>query len=282
MNNIIFSDWYEHFKEIHNKFKKWWHDKIHILADFDRTLTKNFVGGQEKPSLVSVLRHEWILWEDYSKAAHNLFEHYHPLEVSSKISLSDKKRYMDEWWHKHMQLLVDTGIHKDHISEALWWWKLQFREWMKTFINFLEKHNIPLVIISANALGTDSIRTFFQLQWLSTKNIHIISNEFEWNSKSIAIWYKQPVIHVCNKDETVLRNYPEIIEEVADRANVILLWDSEGDPGMIEWFEYENLLKIWFLNKDVEKLEQRYRKLYDVIVCDDGNLDVLNTFLANI
>ena len=279
MSNIIFSDWYKDFQD---NFIEWGYDNLHILADFDRTLTKNFVDGEEKPSLVSVLRREWILWEDYSKQAYDLFNYYHPFEISHTLSSWEKKKYMDEWWHKHMQLLVDTWIQKRDISEALSLWKVEFRGGIKIFLEFLESYNIPLVIISANALWTDSIRAFFQIQWFSTDNIHIISNEFEWNAQWKAIWYKKPVIHVFNKDETVLRDFSDIRDKVYERKNVILLWDSEGDPWMIEWFDTDYLLKIWFLNKNKEELEQRYRKLYDVVICDDGNFDFINTFLENI
>lgn len=282
MSNIIFSDRYKDFQNIQDDFIEWGYDNLHILADFDRTLTKNFVDGEEKPSLVSVLRREWILWEDYSKQAYDLFNYYHPFEISHTLSSWEKKKYMDEWWHKHMQLLVDTWIQKRDILEALSLWKVEFRDGIKIFLEFLESHNIPLVIISANALWTDSIRTFFQIQWFSTNNIHIISNEFEWDTQWKAIWYKKPVIHVFNKDETVLRDFPDISNKISDRKNVILLWDSEGDPGMIEWFEADNLLKVWFLNKNKEELEQRYRQLYDVVICDDGNFDFINTFLENI
>ena len=279
MSNIIFSDWYKDFQD---NFIEWGYDNLHILADFDRTLTKNFVDGEEKPSLVSVLRREWILWEDYSKQAYDLFNYYHPFEISHTLSSWEKKKYMDEWWHKHMQLLVDTWIQKSDISEALSLWKVEFRDGIKIFLEFLESHNIPLVIISANALWTDSIRAFFQIQWFSTDNIYIISNEFEWNTQWKAIRYKKPVIHVFNKDETILSSFPDISNKISDRKNVILLWDSEGDPGMIEWFDADNLLKVWFLNKNKEKLEQRYRQLYDVVICDDGNFDFINTFLENI
>jgi len=279
MSNIIFSDWYKDFQD---NFIEWGYDNLHILADFDRTLTKNFVDGEEKPSLVSVLRREWILWEDYSKQAYDLFNYYHPFEISHTLSSWEKKKYMDEWWHKHMQLLVDTWIQKSDISEALSLWKVEFRDGIKIFLEFLESHNIPLVIISANALWTDSIRAFFQIQWFSTDNIYIISNEFEWNTQWKAIRYKKPVIHVFNKDETILSSFPDISNKISDRKNVILLWDSEGDPGMIEWFDADNLLKVWFLNKNKEELEQRYRQLYDVVICDDGNFDFINTFLENI
>jgi hypothetical protein len=37
------------------------YDSLHVIADFDRTLTYNFVDGVERPSFISVLRSENIL-----------------------------------------------------------------------------------------------------------------------------------------------------------------------------------------------------------------------------
>jgi hypothetical protein len=83
-----------------------------------------------------------------------------------------------------------------------------------------------------------------------------------------------------NKDETVLKDFP-IFEKIKDRKNVILLWDSPSDTDMIKWFEYDNLLKIWFLNKDVEKNMEKYIKNYDVLITNDGNMEFVNDILKN-
>jgi 5'-nucleotidase len=54
-------------------------------------------------------------------------------------------------------------------------------------------------------------------------NIFVISNEFIWDKNGYFIDYKEPVIHTFNKDETVLKEFPEIFEKIQNRKNVILL-----------------------------------------------------------
>jgi hypothetical protein len=44
---------------------------------------------------------------------------------------------------------------------------------------------------------------------------------------------------------------------------------------MIEWFEYENLLKIWFLNEKEEEHLDEYKKAYDVILTWDNDWDFI-------
>ncbi len=56
---------------------------------------------------------------------------------------------------------------------------------------------------------------FFEFNKLYTNNIFIISNKFEWGENWNAIWYKNKVIHSLNKNEAIIKDYPEIIEKVA-------------------------------------------------------------------
>ena len=77
----------KYFLDTLSKIKSGWLQNIHILADFDRTLTKAFSQGKIRPSLISVLRSEWHLWEEYSKKAYELFDYYNPIEINPDIPL---------------------------------------------------------------------------------------------------------------------------------------------------------------------------------------------------
>lgn len=270
MQQTIISD-EQNFLDTLSNIKKDWLQKLHILADFDRTLTKAFSAWKLRPSLISVLRSEWYLSEEYSKKAYELFDYYNPIEINPNIPLDEKKKEMTIWWNKHLDLLVRSKLHKSHIEKIIESWVIEFRPWVKRFLKFLNQNNIPIIIISANWLWTDSIEMYFEKEWFLTPNVKIISNKFYWDENWNAFGYDKRVIHVFNKDETVLRDFPEIYDLIEKRKNVILLWDSLGDPGMIEWFEYNNLLKIWFLNEKQEELLEKYKENYDVILTWDND-----------
>jgi spermidine synthase len=51
---------------------------------------------------------------------------------------------------------------------------------------------------------------------------------------------------------------------------------------MIDGFEYDNLLKIWFLNTDVKKKLEKYKENFDVVIVDDWNMKFVNDVLAEI
>ena len=59
----------EKFEELKKKFKAGGLDNIHVVADFDSTLTKASVNGIKRPSVISVLRDEGYISEDYSEKA---------------------------------------------------------------------------------------------------------------------------------------------------------------------------------------------------------------------
>ncbi|MDQ7023569.1 MAG: hypothetical protein Q9M97_08815 [Candidatus Gracilibacteria bacterium] len=92
----------------------------------------------------------------------------------------------------------------------------------------------------------------------------------------------KPVIHVFNKDETVLKNFPEIHDKIEKRKNVILLGDSLGDPHMVDGFEYKNLIKIGFLNEKESALLENYKEKYDLIITGDGDFSVINEIMESI
>ncbi|MDD5769950.1 MAG: hypothetical protein PHE25_03200 [Candidatus Gracilibacteria bacterium] len=270
----------KYFEEILSKIKKDGLEKLHILADFDKTLTKAFSNGNDgkiRQSLISVLRSEGYLGEEYSKKAYELYDYYHPIEIDPNISLDEKKKQMAIWWNKHLDLLVSSKLHKKDIEKVVFSGLIEFRSGVKEFLKFLSKNNIPLIIISANGLGSDSIKMYFEKQGFLTPNVQIISNEFSWDENGNVVGHSKKIIHVFNKDETVLKDFVEIHDLVENRKNVILLGDSLGDPHMIEGFLYNNLLKIGFLNEKEDELLEEYKKHYDVILTGDNDGEFLNS-----
>jgi len=146
------------FQKLFEFIQQSWKDSLHVVADFDRTLTQSFVNGKETPSLISVLRSEGILGDTYSQEAYKLYDYYHPIEIDPEIDAVARKEKMTQWWESHMQLLINTGISRHHIDDALQKGIIELRDGVSVFLSFLNHHDIPLVIISANALGTDSIK----------------------------------------------------------------------------------------------------------------------------
>lgn len=256
--------------------------KMHVISDFDRTLTHVYVGGQRRPSLISILRDENYLSPNYSRKARALFNKYHPLEANPDIPLKEKKMAMQAWWKEHFSLLIDSGLNKKDIEKIIFSGKVRLRKGVLKFIDSLHNNNIPLIIMSSTGLGGDAISQFLRKEGKLYNNIFIISNFIKWNKKRNAVGFREPIIHSLNKDEALIDDFPQVHAKVKNKRNVLLIGDNLEDIGMIKGFDYDNLVKIGFLNEDVEKNLKRYKKAFDIIIANDSSFDYLNLLLKDI
>ena len=281
MENIIIQN-PKKLEEIKKAISESGAEKLHVISDFDRTLTYSSVDGQRRPSLIFVLRNGGYLTPDYAEKAQALFDKYHPIEMDPNIAISEKKEAMQQWWQSHFELLIRSGLNKNDIEKAVVSGKIKFRGGAHEFFDSLHSNKIPLIVLSANGLGEDATSMFFEKNGGLYDNIHIISNSFEWNEKGDMIGFKKPIIHIMNKDETVIKNFPAIFQEVKSRTNVLLLGDNMGDVGMIDGFDYENLIKIGFLNENIEENLEQYEENYDIVILNDSPMDFVNELLKEL
>ncbi|MBU1349747.1 hypothetical protein KJ978_03455, partial [Patescibacteria group bacterium] len=47
-------------------------------------------------------------------------------------------------------------------------------------------------------------------------------------------------------------------------------------------FDYDNLIKIGFLNENVKENLEEYKKNYDVVILNDGSMEYVNDLLNEI
>ncbi|MDP2910228.1 MAG: haloacid dehalogenase-like hydrolase [bacterium] len=272
----------ERFEELKKEFKKDGVEKLHVLADFDRTFTYAFVNGKKIPSLLSILRDEKYLTPDYSEKANALFDKYHAIEINPDFPLEEKKKVMKEWWTVHFELLIKSNLSKNDMVKAVESNNIVLRDGLVEFLNTLKNNNIPLVVLSSSGLGKEAIELCLEKKGLSLENIHIISNSFKWDENGKAISVKEPIIHTLNKDETAVKNFPEIFKKVKERKNMVLLGDSISDIEMATGFDYEKLIKIGFLNEEIEASLENYKKVFDVLILNDSSAKFLNQLLREI
>jgi len=254
---------------------------MQVFADFDRTLTKVFKDGRECPSLISVLSRDNILDKEYAKEAEALYAQYRPAEISDALGYAEKSILMEEWWRKHYALLVRKRLNISDVRSAIASDIVELREGFFEFFNLLEQNSIPLVILSANGLGTISIRLFFERVGLPTENIHIVSNNLLWDDQGFLVGAEGPFIHSLNKKGIMIEKYP-FYAAVKSRKNILLLGDTLEDADMAESFDEENLIRIGFLNKEVETQVKKYGKKYDALILHDGSFSFVNELLRGI
>lgn len=253
------------------------YDSLHIVADFDRTLTPALLNGEVATTSFAKVRKGKVLPQEYEVQADNLFQHYHPIEINPEFPLEDKNELMKEWWRKHLELMIEYGITKRIFEEIVEKNTLSLREGAKDFFRLLAREKVPFVIMSAG-LG-DLIIAVLEREGLMTENVHVISNLFKWDEQGKATGLANPVIHSSNKHEIEITNRP-FYNEVKQRKNVLLLGDNEDDIGMSAGLQPEQLLKVGFLNENVEERIEKFKQLFDVVLLGDGDLGFVNKLVT--
>jgi len=278
MQNIIIPD-EKKLNSTINKIIKDGPDKLHVLSDFDRTLTKYFVNGKKIPSIIALIRGGDYISPEYVKGAYALHDIYHPIEINTKISNSEKNIKMHEWWKKHFDLLINSGMNKDIIKDIIIKNKIPYRQGALELFDKTFENNIPLIIMSATIgdIALDSLKFVNKLY----PNIHLIANMLIWNSEGKAIGVKEPIIHTLNKHEIEIKSLP-IYKELKKRKNVILLGDLIEDLDMVRGFPYKNIIKIGFLNDNIDENLEVYKKNFDIIITNDSDMSYVHELLKKI
>ncbi len=252
--------------------------KLHILADFDKTLSEvAYIDGKPVGSIIGLLRAGGHLTPEYAAASYELFEKYHPLEHDQSIPRAERLIKMEEWWIKHSELLIHSKLNKRDMDAAMAAGHLQLRAGVVEAFQLLHQYNVPVIIMSGGVAYM--IEKQLKLCGILTDNVHIVANYYEYDAEDYMINYKKPIIHSQNKYEIILREFP-FFEKLKERTNVILLGDQIDDLGMIEGFDYTNLLTIAFANK--KELEEKFAPKFDVVIGEDGDFNFINNILKQI
>jgi len=262
------------------RFKEGGLNSIHVLADFDKTLTKAFMGKEGFRSVISLLRDGKHLTPDYADRAHALFDEYHPDEIDLSKPFEYRKQRMQEWWNKHFALLIECGLEKKDLEDIVSSGKIQFRDGVRDFLRNLNQNGIPLLIISSNGVG-NTTPMILEKEGMMSENIHIITNIFEWDENGKAVSVQEPTIHVLNKSEVAVKEYP-VFDQIKDRKNVVLLGDGVDDNGMVEGFDFDEIIRIGFLNEKIDENRQKYLENFDIVITGDGDMGYVNELMGRI
>ena len=240
-----------------------WNDKsIHILTDFDRTIT---VGNCD--SSWSILSKSDLVPKEYIFERQELFNYYRPIEIDESLDYETKNTLMSEWWNKHISLFLKYQLSESVINEAARNLRVMaFREGAKELLKTLNNRNIPVIIVSAG-IG-NFIQQFLIRNDCAFDNIYIVSNFIKFEN-GIAVGISDNVIHSLNKNEVSLPN--EIKSLIADRPNIILLGDSVSDIRMAQENERESALKIGFLEEKIEENQPIFKKYFDVVCSENSS-----------
>ncbi len=253
-------------------------EKLHVLSDFDKTLTTiTYINGQPVNSLIGQLRAGGYLTPEYAPASYDLLKKYAPIEHNQNIPRSERMNEMENWWKEHQELLIKCRLNKHDMDTVMEATHMKLRDGVKTFFQLLHQYNVPIVIISGGPAYM--IEKMLDMAGLLTENVYIVANYYEFDKDGYMIGSKKPIIHSLNKYEIILREF-SFFDQLKNRTNVMLLGDQIDDLGMIEGFDYENLLTVAFSHKEED--EQQFAQKFDIVFGGNDNFNFINDTIKKI
>jgi len=147
-----------------------------------------------------------------------------------------------------------------------------FRDHVPSFFQVLEDNTVPLLIFSAGIANIIEV-IVRHFEGRLPKNMHVVGNHVITDEQGVIVAFAEPLIHTFNKNEMSVAHDKTAtwFNKITEKKNVILLGDSLGDVGMAKGIKDPNVvLRIGFLNHDIDQNLERYKQAYDVLILNDG------------
>ncbi|CAF3121145.1 unnamed protein product [Rotaria socialis] len=261
---------------------------LHVVADFDFTLTMYEKNGVILPSTFGVIEsNDQISLPDgslLSQKAEELRLKYHPIEIDVHMDISEKLPYMIEWWRSAQSLFVLSNLTKSVMRKLVHESSMELKAGVQEFMIDLLRSETPILIFSAG-LG-DIIEIFLEKEIPEFRHnhesSHIVSNFIQYDNDGKLKGFSERLIHSFNKNEHEIHD-TSYFQTILTRPNVILLGDTLGDVGMIGGMRnLKQILRIGYLNQSTPAKLEVYKNVYDIVICDNQTFDVPNVILKAI
>ncbi|KAJ3323836.1 hypothetical protein HDV06_001206 [Boothiomyces sp. JEL0866] len=253
-------------------------EHLHIIADFDMTLTKYWQNGKRSLSSHGVLEESSVLDETVKRKMRDTYHKFYPIEISHSITIEEKTKAMVEWWTTTHTLLQNAGLTRQDIKNMVIEKPVTFRPLLHEFIELVSERKIPLLVFSAGL--ADVIETILVNNELWTDDMAIVSNRMIFEN-DVCVGFQDPLIHALNKNEAGMSENVHA-QKVSNRDNVVLMGDSIGDLKMADGIRHDTKLTIGFLNHDVELLLEKYEQNFDVVLVNDTSLEFVIRLISAI
>ena len=260
-------------------------EQLQIVSDFDRTLTPQWLkdpcsqtgklricqsshGVVETSSLVS---------SEYVATTRALAEHYMPLEHDHRLSVEEKKKICEEWYHKAHSCMLQERLTKATVraivKECWGDMRIHLREDCSALFARAEELAVPVTVLSAGL--ADVIDNILDLEKIDIvppgqdgEAVMVVGNRLEFDSQGAHVGFSEPVVHTLNKRlalaDALIRSPLR-----ANRRNAILMGDLIGDVDFVHSIpNLETYIAVAFL-ADADRHEERvmeYLKHFDIVI----------------
>lgn len=223
---------------------------MHVVFDFDRTLTVKRPGSEDEVTTWHIL-HEHL--PEVGQARYQQqFEKYRALEIGGGMTQLDAV----EWWSSILNLFVEYEISLGAV-EAAFLDRASIRPGTAELFKLCADNKIPTVILSA---GIREIIDIWCRQYMIKPSLVIATNLMVSDENKISGWQENTLVHVLNKSEAT---HPELQSIRADRPKVLLIGGSLDDASMATG--EKDIIRVRILDPRVDEMvtEQEERKTFE-------------------
>ena len=194
-------------------------DQIHLVADFDRTLTQRRVGSNEDITSWNILRDHLPL--EAQTECHALFQIARPKELAGTMTEQDAI----EWWSRVLDIYAENRLDMNSV-ESDFLHRASKRDGSKELFDHCSASDIPTVILSAGIKDAiDLWATQYDIAPTLTLSTELLLDE----SQCVVGWKPETLVHLLNKSEV---DHPELNRIRTERPLAIVVGDSINDADM--------------------------------------------------
>lgn len=257
-------------KEKINRFITAGPDKLHLIFDFDRTLTIGR-GGEDVTSWHILKNH---LPKEGQDQYQKLFDENRIHEINE--TMDEARAVM--WWSSILDLFVTykvniTEVENDFLSKA------SIRPDTKELFDLCNQAGIPTVIMSAGIKDLIDI-------WARAYNIHptiVLSTSLQLNEHGvIEDWERDSLIHILNKKEV---GHPELTRIRQERPHSIIIGDSINDADMATGTDDVLRIRLYDPREDekidLDLMRTRTLEQFDTLV-ESGTLQAVRQLIQQV
>ncbi|ORZ37930.1 pyrimidine 5'-nucleotidase-domain-containing protein [Catenaria anguillulae PL171] len=253
---------------------------LHIVSDYDMTMTKYWINGVRGPSSHAVLERASVVSPAFKDKCKQLYTTYYPQEIDPNIPRDVKYGIMEQWWREAHQAIMDEGVMEHDLAKMVKETPMTWRDGMQDLIHLTAEMDVYFLVFSAGIKNL--IKSILESSNLLLPHVHVESNEMYFDPTTGRVsHFSEPIIHTLNKAEVVLAS-PDLPPDspqarhaaaIKDRNNVILMGDSLGDANMADGITHSSCVRVGFCNVNPDIWLDEFMDTFDVVVVDDVGFD---------
>lgn len=259
-------------------------EHVHVVSDFDRTLTQFEHQGRRVDSCHGVIDSSPLLGDAFRAHIKSIFDKYYPLEISPSLSHDERERYMVEWWTQAHSAYFEYGLREHMLPDMLGTSNITLRAHADRVIKGLRHHRVPLFVLSAGIANVIELFLDRHAARPADAPVDIVANRMVFGNDGHLAGFDGQLIHSLNKTGHLLSLDTRTrarLEQHRHRTHAIILGDNLSDVKMAHGLPVNDVVSVGFLNDRVDDRLEDYARNFDIVITHDGSMRVVEQLIEH-